>query len=175
MMDDFRPPLSRRMALKSLSSGFGYLAFAATAQQANADRAGTEIGQQALSTHFPAKAKRVILLSMNGGPSHVDLFDRKPALAHHEGQQLKPKSIGKATLLPSPFQFAQHGKSGSWVSELLPEVSKHVDDLCFIKSMHTDLPNHSQAYLQMHNMATQGPHVVSATNSKTQPIAPSLL
>ncbi|HIE99764.1 MAG TPA: DUF1501 domain-containing protein [Planctomycetes bacterium] len=148
---------SRRDALKSLSSGFGYLAFAGLAQQAAA-RAAAPSGSSLVpkATHFPATAKRVIFLSMNGGPSHVDLFDYKPALADHEGRKTAESAIaGNQGLMESPFDFAQHGESGLWFSELCPNVAKHADDLCFIHSMHTDLPNHSQAYIQMHTGSFQ--------------------
>lgn len=141
---------SRRTWLKSVASGFGYLAFASLAQQAAARDAVP--GQSELAprpTHFPARAKRVIFLCMNGGPSHLDLFDYKPALKA-DGAGEKPKH-----LLPSPFQFAQHGQSGAWVSEALPHLAKKVDDICFIRSMQTDLPNHSQAFIQMHTGSFQ--------------------
>lgn len=146
---------SRRAALKSLSSGFGYLAFAGLAHAAASDAAGnSRLAPQ--KTHFPAKAKRVIFLSMNGGPSHVDLFDFKPKLADHEGRSTAESVIaGNAGLMPSPFAFAQHGASGLWFSELCPNLAKHADDLCFIHSMQTDLPNHSQAFIQMHTGSFQ--------------------
>lgn len=151
---------SRRTALKSFSSGFGYLAFASLAQQAaSRDSAAGERRASGLApkaTHFPATAKRVIFLAMNGGPSHVDLFDHKPALADHEGRESANSAIaGNQGLMPSPFTFAQHGESGLWFSELCPHVAKHADDICFIHSMHTDLPNHSQAYIQMHTGSFQ--------------------
>ncbi len=148
---------TRRAALKSLSSGFGYLAFAGLAQQAAArDAASSGNSLAPKATHFPAKAKRVIFLSMNGGPSHVDLFDHKPALADHEGRQTADSVIaGNAALMASPFEFEKHGESGLWFSELCPKLAKHADDLCFIYSMHTDLPNHSQAYIQMHTGSFQ--------------------
>lgn len=147
--------LSRRHALKSLSSGFAYLAFASLAQQAAArDSDGTSLAPKA--THFPATAKRVIFLSMNGGPSHVDLFDHKPQLADHEGRQTAESAIaGNKGLMPSPFKFLRHGESGQWFSELCPHVAKHADDICLINSMHTDLPNHSQAFIQMHTGSFQ--------------------
>ncbi len=148
---------SRRAALKSISSGFGYLAFAGLAQQSAArDAAPSDSSLATKSTHFPAKAKRVIFLSMNGGPSHVDLFDHKPALGDHEGRKTVESAIaGNQGLMESPFDFAQHGESGLWFSELCPNLAKHADDLCFIHSMHTDLPNHSQAYVQMHTRSFQ--------------------
>ena len=93
---------------------------------------------------------------MNGGPSHVDLFDYKPELNKQSG---KASTVGRerggAKLLGSPFKFAQHGESGLWISEVFPELAKHADDLCVIHSMHTDLPNHSQAFLQMHTGSFQ--------------------
>lgn len=151
------PSLPRRTALKSLASGFGYLAFASLAQEAaarDASPATDPIASKA--THFPARAKRVIFLCMNGGPSHVDLFDYKPLLGAHDGGQV-PDSVlaGNQSLMGSPFQFSQHGQSGQWLSELSPHVAKHADDICFIHSMHTDLPNHSQAFLQMHTGSFQ--------------------
>ena len=147
--------VSRRHALKSLSSGFGYLAFASLAQRAVArDGDGSNLAPK--TTHFPATAKRVIFLSMNGGPSHVDLFDHKPMLAEHEGRKTAESAIaGNKGLMRSPFEFKQYGESGQWFSELCPHVAKHADDICFINSMHTDLPNHSQAFIQMHTGSFQ--------------------
>jgi hypothetical protein len=147
---------SRRNALKTLSSGFGYLAFAGIAQNAAAVDASSEVPLAPRPTHFPARAKRVIFLSMNGGPSHIDLFDHKPVLADLEGRKIAASVIaGNAALMASPFQFARHGESGQWISELLPNLAKHADDLCMIHSMQTDLPNHSQAYIQMHTGSFQ--------------------
>ena len=146
---------TRRAALRSVASGFGYLAFASLAQQAAAQNKSTS-RLAPKETHFPATAKRVIFLSMNGGPSHVDLFDHKPKLADHEGQTTADSAlIGRSGLMGSPFDFAQHGESGQWISELFPNLAKHADDLCFIHSMHTDLPNHSQAFIQMHTGSFQ--------------------
>jgi hypothetical protein len=141
---------SRRLALKTAASGFGYLAFAGLAHEAAAkDAAG---GLAPKPTHFPARAKRVIFLCMNGGPSHVDLFDYKPELNRRSGET---SPVGGGKLLGSPYKFAQHGKAGLWVSEVFPELAKHADELCVVRSMHTDLPNHSQAFLQMHTGSFQ--------------------
>ena len=137
---------SRREFLKTSASGFGYLAFAALASSSNRGLHATP------KPHFPAKAKRVIFLCMTGGPSHVDLLDYKPKLVRDAGQEAPVKN-GRAlrlTLLDSPWQFTQHGEAGIWMSELLPELSRHADDLCVINSMQTDIPAHPQAYLQMH-------------------------
>lgn len=110
---------------------------------------------QATGPHFPAKAKRVIHLFMNGGPFQCDLFDPKPALEKFAGT--RPSGADLLTerptggLLPSPFQFRPSGESGVPTSELLPELSRHVDEICVIRSMHADNPNHGPALLQMNN------------------------
>ncbi len=111
--------------------------------------------------HFEPKAKRVIHLSMNGGPSQMDLFDPKPALDKHNGEAYFDKVAGDVTspaqaggLMRSPFQFAQYGKSGMWVSELMPNLAKHVDDICMIRSMHTLHSNHEPALFVIHSGRT---------------------
>lgn len=151
--------VSRRHVLKTLSSGFGYLAFAGLAAEAAAKDAGTSGTGGTLApkpSHFAARAERVIFLCMRGGPSHIDLFDYKPVLNRSTG---KPTTIGRerggAKLLGSPFQFSQHGESGLWFSELFPSLARHADDLCFIHSMHTDIPSHPQAFGQMHTGSFQ--------------------
>lgn len=145
---------SRRTALKSISSGFGYLAFAALAdQQARAETKGLAKKLSPLASkepHFAARAKRVIFLSMRGAPSHVDTFDYKPQLQKDNGKQGKYARLRGSRLMGSPWEFSQHGKSGLWISELMPEIAKHADDLCLLSGMHTDLPNHPQAQVQMH-------------------------
>jgi len=144
---------SRRTALKALASGFGYLAFAALATEASQRGQGTLTPQQ---PHFNPRAKRVIFLAMQGGPSHVDLLDYKPRLQQESGQRTQiGRERGGTTLLGSPFKFHQHGESGLWLSEVLPHLAKHADDVCVINSMHTDLPNHPQAFLQMHTGSFQ--------------------
>jgi hypothetical protein len=149
-------PFSRRRALQSLASGFGYLAFAGLAQEAAAKDAAGASALTAKTPHFPARAQRVIFLCMNGGPSHVDLLDYKPALnAGTGGSSPVGRDRGGAQLLGSPFQFAQHGESGLWFSEILPELAQHADDMCVLRSLHTDLPNHSQAFIQMHTGSFQ--------------------
>ncbi|MBI1371754.1 MAG: DUF1501 domain-containing protein [Phycisphaera sp.] len=164
-MRDITPDLSRRNMLRSLSSGFGYLAFAAMAAQSGARSAIAQAaGDDAASSaallprkpHFPARAKRVIFLCMKGGPSHVDTFDYKPDLNKRTGQTTKVgRAGGVAKLLGSPFKFAQHGESGLWLSELFPHLAQHADDLCLLNSMHTDLPNHPQAFTQLHTGSFQ--------------------
>ena len=146
--------VSRRAALKSLASGFGYLAFAGLAHEASArDAATAQNALAATASHVGARAKRVIFLCMKGGPSHVDLFDYKPLLQQHSGRPMNGRYGAK--LLGSPFRFARHGESGQWISELLPNLAGQADELCVIHSMHTDLPNHSQAFTQMHTGSFQ--------------------
>ncbi len=105
--------------------------------------------------HLPPRAKRVIHLFMNGGPFQADLFDPKPVLEKYAGS--KPEGADLLTerptagLLPSPFKFHRCGESGVPVSELLPHLSRHIDEICVLRSMHADNPNHGPALLQMNN------------------------
>ena len=146
-----RPLFSRRDTLKSLSSGFGYLAFAALAhEQARAELIQKKNPLVPKEPHFEPWAKRVIFLSMRGAPSHIDMFDYKPQLAKDDGKPGKGGKVRSSKLMGSPWEFSQHGKSGLWISELLPHLAKHADDLCLLNGMHTDLPNHPQAQTQMH-------------------------
>jgi hypothetical protein len=121
--------------------------------------------------HFAPKAKRVIYLHMVGGPSQMDIYDYKPQMIDwydkdlpetvRNGQRLTTMTSGQARfpIAPSMYKFAQHGKSGMWVTELLPETAKIVDDLCFVRSMHTEAINHEPAitYMQTGNMVTGRP------------------
>lgn len=140
--------LSRRNVLKTASAGFGYLAFAGLstidAGELSADDSTNPLAPR--KPHFPAKAKRVIFLCMRGGPSHVDTFDYKPQLYKDDG---KPSRFRGSYLKPQ-WEFKQRGESGLWISELLPELSEHADDLCLIRSMNCDQPVHPRALTQMH-------------------------
>jgi hypothetical protein len=151
--------MHRRQVLKSLASGFGYLAFASLAHDAAARDAVSAGRAGALAerpTHFPPRAKRIVFLCMNGGPSHVDLLDYKPELNSRTGKPLSnDNKVGGPKLLGSPFRFRQHGESGMWLSDVMPHLAKHADDLCVIRSMYTDVPNHSPAFLQMHTGSFQ--------------------
>lgn len=143
---------SRRQILGRFANGFGTLALASLLAEESAGQAGDPLALRA--PHFAPKAKRVIFLFMSGGPSHVDTFDPKPRLAQEAGKPLPfdmPKLVRTKTgnLLPSPFKFSQHGQAGTPVSELFPEVARHVDDLCIIRSMVADNINHNGACLQM--------------------------
>ncbi|MEW6304291.1 MAG: DUF1501 domain-containing protein [Verrucomicrobiota bacterium] len=149
------PLLSRRDALKTFASGFGYLAFAALAHsEAARHTAGNALAPRA--PHFAPRAKRVIFLCMRGGPSHVDLFDYKPELIKRSGQSASlSRDAAGAKLLGPVHPLAQRGKSGLWMSSLMPHLAQHADDLCVINSMQTDLPNHAQAFGQMHTGSFQ--------------------
>lgn len=151
--DPRSPFFSRREMLKTLSSGFGYLAFASMAARAAETASILREGPLApKAPQFPARAKRVIFLCMRGGPSHVDTFDYKPKLSADSGA---PGIRPGTKLLGSKWKFAQYGKSGLWVSELFPNVANHADELCLLRSLQTDLPAHPQAFLQMHTGSFQ--------------------
>lgn len=135
--------LSRRDALRTLSAGFGYLAFAGLAA---AETERQPAARTARKPHFEPRAKRVIFLCMRGGPSHVDTFDYKPRLKQDHG---KASSYG-SPWCASPWNFQQHGDSGLWISELFPHLARHADKLCLLHGMHCDQPAHAQAFIQMH-------------------------
>ena len=147
-------PLSRRELLKTSSAGFGLLALAGMLGQsrsASAKDAAAKPGPLAPKPpHFPVKAKRVIFLFMEGAMSQMDTFEYKPKLQESDGKT----GPGGGTLTASKFKFAQHGETGRWVSELYPNVAKHIDQLCFIRGLHTDTPAHPQAVIQLHTGAS---------------------
>src|SRR5262249_36054724 len=139
--------LTRRHFFGRTATGLGV---AALASLLHADRAGADGG---LPHHAP-KAKRVIYLFQSGAPSQLDLFDDKPKLRDLRGAEL-PESVRKGQRLttmtasqdrfpvaPSKYKFARHGRSGAWLSELLPHTAKVADDLCLIKSLYTEAINH---------------------------------
>lgn len=141
--------VSRRDALKSISAGFGFLAFAGMANEQSRGAEPVAKDESLLTPkppQFAAKAKRVIFLCMRGGPSHVDTFDYKPQLQKDHG---RPSHYG-TPWSASQFKFKQHGDSGLWISELFPHLAKQADELCLLNGMHCDQPAHAQAYLQMH-------------------------
>lgn len=140
--------MNRRDALVRLTNGFGMVGLAGMLRAETASLAPK-------APHFAPKAKQVIFLFLNGGPSQVDTFDPKPALAKYHGQAM-PGDYPKAkqergTLMRSPFSFQRYGQSGLEISELFAKTAAHADDLCVIRSMHTDLPAHQQAILQMNS------------------------
>ena len=149
-------PLTRRQALGRLGAGFGSVGLAGAFGSAgllSGTAGGATTGLDGL--HHPAKAKRVIFLFMNGAPSHVDTFDPKPALARYAGdepsaREFKVKTKGGA-FMPSPFRFHPRGESGVVMSDLFPNLARHADDLCVLRGMHTDMPNHEPGLLLMHS------------------------
>jgi Protein of unknown function (DUF1501) len=151
-------PTSRRELLKVAACGFGHLALVGlAAERAAAERANPLAPRP---PHFAPKAKRVIFLFMQGGVSQVDSFDYKPRLEQYAGKTLafddarviaNTGARGSSQRVMKPlWKFAQHGACGRWGSELFPEINRHVDDLCFIHSMHTEGVAHGPATLFLH-------------------------
>src|SRR5271170_4389477 len=167
---DFVQNITRRHFFKAGSHLLGGAALASLLnEQAFAESGG---GSAAMpKTHFPAKAKHVIYLHMVGGPGQMDLYDYKPKMNDYydkdlpdsirKGQRLTTMTSGQARfpIAPSKYKFEQFGQSGMWVSELLPWTSKMVDDMCFIRSMHTEAINHEPAIccMQTGNQITGRP------------------
>lgn len=151
-------PISRRTLLQNAACGFGSIALAGLA----AERALAESHDPltARPGHFLPRAKRVIFLFMQGGVSQVDSYDYKPLLARQDGKQMDfddaralantGRRGGSQRVLNSPWHFQQHGECGRWGSDLFPEMNRHVDDLCFIHSMHTEGVAHGPATLFLH-------------------------
>ncbi len=147
---------TRREALQSAASGLGALALTTLlAEQAQADARKTNpLAPRTL--HHPARAKSVIYLYMEGGPSQIDTFDPKPRLDRDHGKPLPidtPRTVFNIgnKIMRSPFKFAQHGQSGAWVSELFPHLARCVDDMTIIRSMHHGISNHSSACYMSHS------------------------
>ena len=132
---------SRRSMLQSVSCGFGYLALQAlVGKPAAAATTSAPAASSGLTARAPAlapRAKRVIFLCMSGGPAQLDTFDYKP----QTGKKPHPGSV---------FKFKQHGESGLWISELMPQTARHADQLCVINGMHADTGIHAQSFLQLH-------------------------
>jgi hypothetical protein len=163
--------LTRRDILSRIGGGFGLLGLTSVLTDAGLLRASAPASNNnplaPRPPHFAPRAKRVIFLFMNGGPSHVDTFDPKPALVRNEGQTL-PESIRAAStrqnnsrLLGSPFRTRRFGHSGIEATELYPEVGSCIDDICVVRSMYTDNPNHEPGLLLMNS-------------GNMQPIRPSM-
>lgn len=153
------PLLTRRQALQSSACGFGYLAFAGLNGQQAAAATPT------LRPHFAPRAKRVIFIFMQGGPSHVDTFDHKPRLERDHGKlhgfhdartiaNSGKRAASSQRVMKSPWKFRRYGQSGRWVSDLFPETARHIDDLCLIRSMQTEGVAHGPATLFLHCGAT---------------------
>jgi len=152
-------PPTRREALRRMGGGFGMMAFAGLVNESLARAGVTEDGVPLRKLDHEPKAKRVIFLFMNGGLSQVDSFDPKPALDKYHGQPLPGGTVATerktGTLMRSPFQFKKYGKCGMEVSELFPHVGECADDICFIRSVYTDIPNHEPSMLMMNTGFSQ--------------------
>lgn len=137
---------ARRNFLKTCGAGFGSVALTELFAREN-----ISAGQVPL--HFSAKAKQVIHLFMNGGPSHVDTFDPKSALKKYHGQTAPTKNLRTerptGNVLQSPYKFQQYGECGLPVSEIFSRTAEHMDDICVIRSMHADVPNHEPSLMLM--------------------------
>src|SRR4051812_7436693 len=177
LFEDYVRSETRRQFLRRGASFMGAAALATLAPNLFAGEKKSVIGKKSpLATnapgpHFAPKAKQVIYLHMVGGPPQMDLYDYKPVMGEwfdkdlpetiRMGQRLTTMTSGQKRfpIAPSKYKFAQHGKSGMWVSELLPWTSKMVDDMCFVRSMHTEAINHEPAitYMQTGNQVTGRP------------------
>jgi hypothetical protein len=153
--------LSRRQALRYAGAGFGSVALrgllgglapAASNRASAKEPLAAAPGPLApRRPQYSVKAKRIIFLFMEGAMSHLDTWEYKSRL-QKEDQQVGP---GGGTLVASKFKFAQHGETGTWLSELFPHMTRHVDKLCFLRGLHTDTPAHPQAVVQLHTGAAQ--------------------
>src|SRR5262245_51656636 len=150
-----RSPLSRRQAIERMGAGFGGLALH-TLLAEKATSAENPLAQR--PTHFPPKVKRVIMLFMFGGPSHLDTFDPKPSLTRDSGKPLpaeqRPRVLSfpnrMGNLVGSAFSFQEHGESGLPISSLFPNLAHCADELCVINSMHCSNSRHGGAVLEWH-------------------------
>jgi hypothetical protein len=161
MSHTFRPEhlaLTRRELLQRCGMGFGAMALGGMLAPA-APAAGTASPIEAANPllpkapHFPGRAKHVIHLFMNGGPSHLDTFDPKPALAKYAGKDLPTGNLKTerptGAAFPSPFTFRRYGESGIEVSDLFARTAENIDDIAVIRSTHADIPNHEPSLLLM--------------------------
>jgi hypothetical protein len=148
---------TRRHLLKTLGNGFGYVALAGMIGKQASPARSAENPLSAKSPHFAPRAKRVLFLCMSGGPSHIDSFDYKPSLAANHGREMflpgSKSSYGR--LMASPWNFAQHGEAGLWVSDLFPHLATQADKLCMLHGMQTKVPAHPQAFLELHTGSSQ--------------------
>src|ERR1043165_6588643 len=153
-------PLSRRFFLKDMALGLGSIALGSLLQPSAFGKgtatSGANRNPRAMFPQFAPRAKHVIFLFMAGGPSQLDLFDPKPALAKYKGQEVPddvlkgadlPSIERDAALMPSPFKFARYGQSGAVLSELLPHLASIIDDVALVRSVHTDAFNHAPAQM----------------------------
>ncbi|HEY2252597.1 MAG TPA: DUF1501 domain-containing protein [Planctomycetaceae bacterium] len=149
----FEPIINRRHFLERAGAGFGALALAdlLAGQGLLAAEDSSSGTQSARPGHFPAKARSIIWLFMEGAPSAADTFDPKPELTKRDGQKIQIDVFNgnPGPLMKSPFEFKQHGQSGAWVCDKYPHVARHVDDFAFIKSLHSESNDHVPALYQI--------------------------
>src|SRR4051812_23924940 len=143
--------LSRREMLARCANGFGAVALAGLLAEEQAS------AKPQVVNHHPARARNVIFLYMDGGPSQVDTFDYKPLLERYHGRdphtvfQVEPTQFNNVgRVMASPWRFRRRGQSGLWASDLLPNLGECVDDLCFIRSMTSRFPEHTSANFFLH-------------------------
>lgn len=166
-MSCYRPkPINRREALRSIGGGFAMMSFASMVGESLAraaslgSAASAEFAEKPWmlkDPNFKPRAKHVIFLFMNGGISQVDSFDPKPMLTKYDGQPMPGGDLGHerktGTLMKSPFTFKKYGKSGIELSELWPNLGECVDDMCVVRSVFTEIPNHEPALIMMNTGA----------------------
>lgn len=149
-------PVSRRDALRKIGGGFAMMSFAGMVSESIA-KADVGMTWKIKDPNFKPKAKHVIFLFMNGGLSQVDSFDPKPALKKYNGQPMPGGDLGHerktGALMQSPFEFKKYGKSGIEVSELWPNLGECVDDMCVVRSVYTEIPNHEPSLIMMNTGA----------------------
>jgi hypothetical protein len=143
--------MNRRDLLRTMGTGFGLAGLAQVLQAGVPAASSNPLAVRA--PHFPATAKHVIFLFLNGGPSQVDTFDPKPMLTKFNGQPLPAGNLKTerktGNLLKSPFEFKKYGESGIEISEIFSKLGQHADELCVIRSMNTDRPNHEPSLMMM--------------------------
>ena len=141
---------TRRNVLRAAGAGFGHLALSGILGSIATKAAQAEMNAlnplAPKKPPLPAKAKRIIFLYQEGAMSSLDSFDYKPELEKRKGQS----APGGGVITPSAFKFSQYGSSGAWFSELLPNIAKHADELCFLRGLYTDNPSHPQAVVELH-------------------------
>src|SRR5438093_1675229 len=171
LLNEYARYENRRQCLARGKNVLGYAALANLLGPAWTALAGPSSDKKRALPHFRPRAKRIIYLHMVGGPSQMDLYDYKPVMKEwydkdlpdsvRMGQRLTTMTSGQKRfpIAPSKYKFAQHGKCGMWVTELLPNTAQCVDDMCFIRSMHTEAINHEPAisYMQTGNQVTGRP------------------
>jgi len=154
-------PMTRREALCRVGNGFGMMAFAGMLGQslAKAGISGPDGSVIVRKLDYPQRVKRVIFLFMNGGLSTIDAFDPKPALDKYDGKPMPGGSIKTerrtGELMKSPFKFKKYGQCGMDVSELWPHLGEVADDICWVRSVYTEIPNHEPSCLMLNTGANQ--------------------